>query len=45
LDTPEMVDVDDHVWTGSRISWFEIKDDRPRFARSSAAVASNADDE
>ena len=45
LDTPEMVDVDDHVWTGSRIPWFEIKDDHPRFLRSSTAVASNADDE
>ena len=40
LDTTEMVDVDDHVWTGSRIPWFEIKDDHPRFLRSS-----NADDE
>ncbi len=45
LDTPELVDVDDHVWTGSRIPWFEIKDDHPRFLRSSTAVASNADDE
>ncbi len=45
LDTPELIDVDDHVWTESRIPWFEIKDDHPRFLRSSTAAASNADDE
>lgn len=44
LDTPEVAEVDDHVWTGSRIPWFEIDDDRPRFVRSSTAVASNAED-
>lgn len=45
LDNPGAVDPDDHVWTGSRIPWFEIKDDRPRFVRSSDAVASKADDD
>ena len=44
LDSPEVVAVDDHVWTGSRIPWFEINDDHPKFVRSSTAVASKADD-
>ncbi len=44
LDAPEAVEVNDHVWTASQIPWFEINDDHPRFARSSTAVASKADD-
>ncbi len=45
LDTPERIDVDDHVWTVSQLPWLVIKDDRPRFERSSAAVPSKAGDE
>lgn len=45
LDNPERVTPDDHVWTDSRLSWFEIKDDLPRFPRSSSAVPSKAEDE
>jgi hypothetical protein len=43
LDHPERVKPQDHVWVQSRIPWFEITDDLPRFERSSSAVASKAD--
>jgi hypothetical protein len=43
LDHPERVKPQDHVWVQSRIPWFEIADDLPRFERSSSAVASKAD--
>ena len=45
LDRPERVAPDDHVWTEDQIAWFEIKDDLPRFSRSSSAVPSKAEDE
>ncbi len=45
LDYPERIPPQDHVWTDSQISWFEVKDDLPRFPRSSSAVASKAEDE
>ena len=45
LDHPERVRPQDHVWVRSRIPWFDVADDLPRFERSSAAVASKAEDE
>jgi hypothetical protein len=42
LDTPDVVVIDDHVWVSERISWFDVKDDLPRFAKSSVAVPSKA---
>jgi hypothetical protein len=42
LDNAERVRIDDHVWVEQRISWFDVKDDLPRFPRSSAAVPSKA---
>jgi hypothetical protein len=45
LDYPERITPQDHVWTDSQLSWFEVKDDLPRFPRSSSAVASKAEDE
>ena len=42
LDDPEIVQPEDHVWTQSQVSWFEIRDDLPRFEKSSTAVASKA---
>lgn len=44
LDNPTAVRIDDHVWTRSQIAWFKIADQLPRFARSSTAVPSNAQD-
>lgn len=45
LDEPGRVKPQDHVWTRSRISWFEVADELPRFGRSSTAVPSKAEDE
>jgi hypothetical protein len=42
LDDPSRVRIDDHVWTRSRIPWFDVRDDLPRFAESSSAVPSRA---
>lgn len=42
LDDPDAVRLDDHVWTVEKIEWFDVKDDLPRFERSSTAVASDA---
>lgn len=42
LDDPETVRPQDHVWTESQVSWFDIRDDLPRFEKSSTAVASKA---
>jgi len=42
LDNPSCVSPQDHVWTSSKISWFEINDDLPRFEKSSSAVPSTA---
>ena len=44
LDHPERVVPDDHVWIQSRIAWFDIKDNIPRFERNSSAVASKAEE-
>ena len=38
LDEPERIHIEDHVWTQDAISWFNIADELPRFARSSSAV-------
>lgn len=43
LDRPERVRPQDHVWVRSRIPWFEVADDLPRFERSSTAVPSRAE--
>lgn len=42
LDDPDRVRIDDHVWTRSRIAWFDTSDALPRFACSSTAIASLA---
>ena len=42
LDDAAAVCIDDHVWTDSRIAWFDVRDTLPRFSRSSSAVASKA---
>jgi hypothetical protein len=42
LDDAASVTIDDHVWTDSRIPWFEVRDELPRFGRSSTAVPSQA---
>ncbi|ALN63734.1 glutathione-dependent formaldehyde-activating enzyme family protein [Lysobacter antibioticus] len=42
LDEPERAGIDDHVWTGSQLPWFEVADALPRFTRSSTAVPSKA---
>jgi hypothetical protein len=42
LDAPANVHIQDHVWTASRIPWFDVRDDLPRFPRSSNAVPSKA---
>lgn len=42
LDEPDRVRIDDHVWTEDSISWFEVSDELPRFARSSNAVPTQA---
>ena len=44
LDEPQRVRIDDHVWTRHRIPWFHIGDRLPRFAASSTAVPTQADD-
>src|SRR5262245_23661907 len=40
LDAPNRVTIDDHVWTQDQISWFDVKDELPRFRRNSSAVPS-----
>lgn len=45
LDHPERVRPQDHVWTQSRIGWFDVRDDLPRFSRSSDVVPSKAEAE
>lgn len=42
LDTPARVRIDDHVWTRSRVSWFDVRDALPRFHTSSNAVPTRA---
>lgn len=31
LDAPERIAPSQHIWTGSRIPWFELRDELPRF--------------
>ncbi len=45
LDNPHDISPQDHVWTRSKISWFEINDNLPRFEKSSSAVPSKASTE
>lgn len=45
LDDPGIVHPEDHVWTRSQLPWFDIRDDLPRFAKSSTAVASKAEED
>lgn len=42
LDEPNRVRLHDHVWTRSRIAWFDTTDSLPRFEQSSSAVVSKA---
>lgn len=42
LDDPGRVNIDDHVWIENQIAWFEIKDELPRFRKSSSAVPTKA---
>jgi hypothetical protein len=42
LDEPGRAQIDDHVWTSSRVPWFDTRDGLPRFPRSSIAVPSKA---
>ena len=44
LDEPGRETPDDQVWTKSRIAWFEIDDDLPRFDESSSVVPSKSGD-
>ncbi len=34
LDDPEAVPPDEHIWTESRVAWFDVRDDLPRHPRS-----------
>ena len=45
LDDPNGVTPQDHVWTDSQLSWFQVQDDLPRFPRSSNVVPSKAEDD
>jgi hypothetical protein len=38
LDDPDAVHPSHHIWTASRIGWFEIADDLPRHAERGPAV-------
>lgn len=42
LDAPERIRIDDHVWTQSRLPWFDVADALPRFEQNSTAVPSRA---
>jgi hypothetical protein len=42
LDEPQRVSIQDHVWTRSRVAWFDTTDALPRFEKSSTAVVSKA---
>jgi hypothetical protein len=42
LDAPDAVRPDDHVWIESQLPWLRIDDGAPRFARSSTAVPTRA---
>jgi hypothetical protein len=40
LDSPEAVRPRYHIWTSSRVGWFEIADDLPRFPDNRRSVSS-----
>jgi hypothetical protein len=42
LDEPGRAQIQDHVWTRSRVSWFDTNDHLPRFPQSSTAIPSKA---
>ena len=42
LDDPHEIRPDDHVWVSSKIRWFEVRDNLPRFEKSSSACPSKA---
>ena len=44
LDHPGEVKPDDHVWTQEQLPWLVVCDDLPKFARSSTAVATRAEE-
>lgn len=37
LDEPDRVKLDDHIWTQSRIAWFDVDDELPRYEKDSPA--------
>ena len=39
LDRPEALAPRIHIWRASRLPWFEVKDDLPRFDREGPPVA------
>jgi len=43
LDDPSAVVPRFHIWTRSQISWFEIADEKPRYATNRAGTAGTAD--
>jgi hypothetical protein len=38
LDRPEALAPRRHIWTSSRLPWFEVKDDLPRYGREGPPV-------
>ena len=40
LDDPEAVRPSHHIWTSSRIGWFEVADDLPRYPERGPVVSS-----
>ena len=40
LDDPQAVRPSRHIWTGSRIGWFEIADDLPRYPERGPSASS-----
>jgi hypothetical protein len=40
LDDPEAVRPRYHIWTASRLAWFEVADDFPRYPENRRAVSS-----
>jgi hypothetical protein len=44
LDDPEAVRPGYHIWTASRIDWFDTKDDLPRYPEGRAAAPSRLSD-
>ena len=40
LDDPEAVRPSHHIWTSSRISWFDVADDLPRYPEHGPSASS-----